>query len=339
MTRTADSFTIVEAGEADLAGCQALWRRCGLPADLPARDGADSGLLVARGGDGAVAGCVALRREGETGWLLRLAVEPELRGSGLARRLMRSGEAWLGERGAREAQVLLGPADADARRVSQAFGYAKAPATLLSRHLRPVPSGAAASQAGQAAQPQVAQPAAPGKLANTITYLEMRSRPRLPSLHPPAGAHTALLRCLNPTVAFYRFLYDSVGAPWLWWERRLLDDETLAATVQDPKVEIYVLYLDGQPAGYAELDRRQEPEIELAYFGLMPAFIGRRLGPYLLASAIDIAWSYEPSRLHLNTNTLDHPKALALYQRMGFVPYRQEQKVIDDPRVTGVIPG
>ncbi|MGP1253065.1 MAG: GNAT family N-acetyltransferase [Kiloniellales bacterium] len=345
MSDSAAPFDVTEAGSDDLEGCQALWRRCGLPEALPARDGETGGLLVALRDEEdkrEVAGCVALRLEGDSGWLIKLAVEPELRGSGLARRLMREGERWLRARGASEAQVLIGPADVDARRVGQAFGYASAKATLLSRDLETSspdgvktvsPVSLAASQEDDAAQT-----VPPGKLANTVTYLEMRSRPAQPTLHPPSGRHVALLRCLQPTVNFYRFLYNSVGEPWLWWERRLLDDATLAEIVQDERVEIYVLYLDGQPAGYAELDRRKRPEIELAYFGLLPEFVGQRLGPYLLASAIDIAWSYEPTRLWVNTNTLDHPKALPLYQRMGFVPYAQERKLIDDPRLTGLLP-
>ncbi|WP_162906540.1 GNAT family N-acetyltransferase [Algihabitans albus] len=336
MTGRPTEFELAEAGAGDLEGCQALWRRCGLPDALPASDSEKGCLLVAlrRLGEATdVAGCVAVRIEGDNGWLIKLAVEPELRGSGLARRLMRMGETWLRERGATEAQVLLGPADVDARRVSEAFGYATASATLLSRHLeggrsRPLPPSATPA-------PQAVEP---GKLVNTVTFLEMRKRPPLQTLQAPSGRATALLRCLRPTVAFYRFLYNTVGAPWLWWERRALDDATLAEIVQDDKVEIYVLYVDGQPVGYAELDRRKKNEIELAYFGLMPEFVGQRLGPYLLSSAIDIAWSYEPLRLWVNTNTLDHPKALPLYQRMGFVPYAQERKVIDDPRLSGLMP-
>ena len=109
--------------------------------------------------------------------------------------------------------------------------------------------------------------------------------------------------------------------------------------IEDEAVEIYVLYADGAPAGFAELDRRSRGEIELAYFGMMPFFIGRGLGRYLLAWAIERAWSYEPERLAVNTCTLDHPKALPLYQQLGFKPYKQEHRVIDDPRVTGVISG
>ena len=95
---------------------------------------------------------------------------------------------------------------------------------------------------------------------------------------------------------------------------------------------MFVLYAGGEPAGYAELDRRSAPDIELAYFGLLPEFIGRTLGPWLLHWAIDAAWAREPQRLWVHTCSLDHPRAIALYQRAGFVPYKQERKLIPDPR-------
>jgi GNAT superfamily N-acetyltransferase len=103
----------------------------------------------------------------------------------------------------------------------------------------------------------------------------------------------------------------------------MLGDDELAAIVQDRKVEIYVLYAEGVPAGFFELDRRPAESIDLAYFGIVPELIGRRLGPYLLREALEIAWSYGPARLTVNTCTLDHPKALTLYQRFGFVAYAQ----------------
>jgi len=167
--------------------------------------------------------------------------------------------------------------------------------------------------------------------------MEMTAPPTRPPLAPPP-AKLALLRVDNPPVAYYRYLYDGVGEPWFWIDRRRLDDGTLAAIIQDPKVELYVLHVGGVPAGMVELDRRPAPDINIAYFGLMPGFIGRGLGPYLLGWAVDTAWRYQPRRLTVDSCTLDHPKALSLYQRAGFVPYEQEHKVIDDPRLFGLIP-
>ncbi len=170
-----------------------------------------------------------------------------------------------------------------------------------------------------------------GKIETVITYLEMTEPPAAPPPPPPL-VKLALLKADEPTVSFYRFLYNTVGGPWSWYERRLMDDETLAAIVQSADVEIYVLYVGGVPAGYGELDFHENPDVELAYFGLMPEFIGRRLGWYFLRAMIDEAWSRKPDRLWVNTCTLDHPSALKMYLRAGFVSYRQETETIVDPR-------
>ncbi len=180
-------------------------------------------------------------------------------------------------------------------------------------------------------------PLPPGKLEVVVTSLEMRSRPARPPLPPPA-LPLAVLRADPPTVAYYRFLYETIGGPWLWYERRLLDDQALRAIIEDPQVEVYVLYLRGSPAGYTELDRRRPGEVELAYLGLMPELTGRGLGPYLLDWAIETAWRSRPERVWVHTCNLDHPAALGLYQRAGFVPYRRERTLIDDPRREGAMP-
>lgn len=180
----------------------------------------------------------------------------------------------------------------------------------------------------------------PAPIETVITYLQMTNPPG--SAHPPTpAAKVALMRAEAPTLAFYRFLYDSVGGPWLWWERRVMDDADLSAVILNPAVEVYVLYVGGVPAGFAELDARKMPgEIELAYFGLMEEFVGRGFGGYFLRWAIDQAWSRDPApgRLWVNTCTLDHPNALAVYQRCGFEPYERESKTIDDPRFREAFP-
>ena len=89
-------------------------------------------------------------------------------------------------------------------------------------------------------------------------------------------------------------------------------------------MEVFVLHVRGVPAGYVELDRRIEDEVEIAYFGLVPDFIGRGLGPALLGWALERAWSCGPRRVWLHTCSLDHPKALAVYRRAGFEVYDRE---------------
>ena len=157
----------------------------------------------------------------------------------------------------------------------------------------------------------------------TVTYLEMTS-PAQRSSPPGRTEPVTIVRAERPTISFYRYLYNTVGADWDWHERRRLSDEALAAIIHDDAVEIFVLYVRGVPAGYVELDRRIEAEMEIAYFGLIPEYIGRGLGPDLLDWALERAWSYRPRRVWLHTCSLDHPKALAVYRRAGFKVYDRE---------------
>ncbi len=174
-------------------------------------------------------------------------------------------------------------------------------------------------------------------LEDFITYLEMLERPAGKRIPAPLEK-LALMRAEDCTVSFYRYLYNTVGEPWLWFERRLADDAVLAALIAKPTIEIYVLFVRGVPAGFFELDTAAPRETKLCYFGLIPDFIGRRLGPYLLQAAIDQAWSRPLDRFWLHTSTFDHPKALATYQRAGFVVYARRQVSFDDPRDLGILP-
>ena len=310
----------------------ALWADCGLntawndPAnDLRFAVSCNSCAIFIADNAGRVIGSVMAGYDGHRGWLYYLAVAKPDRDRGLGGALVRQAEAWLSEREVPKVQLLVRETNRAACDFYARLGYHPNPCSIMQRWLV-----------------QRDAPAIPGEedglLRFTVTYLEMTERPKMPPVPPPARTKVALLRATQPTIAFYRFLYDRVGAAWLWWERRVMDDLALAAIIHDDRVEVYVLYVDGVPAGFAELDRREGPDITLTFFGLMPEFIGLGLGPFLLHSAIDIAWSYQPKRLLVNTNTLDHPRALPLYQRLGFHPIRRQEEEVVDPRRNGVIP-
>ena len=128
-----------------------------------------------------------------------------------------------------------------------------------------------------------------------------------------------------PSVEFYRSLYDPVGEDYNWRSRRKMPPPELAAIIQNPLDEIHVLYVDGTPAGFGELDRRQPDEIEIKQFGLVPLYLGRGLGKWFLQELVDRAWNHKPRRVWLHTCTLDHAAALPNYQKIGFEVYKQEQ--------------
>ena len=310
-----------------------LWDRCGLVVwyndpqhDLDLFISTPTAEVFVGEQSGNVVATACAGYDGHRGWLYYVAVSPEIQGQGHGRRLVRYAESWLKQQSVPKVQLIIRNSNLEVRDFYKSLGYEKAQTQIYHRWLRDL---------GPSPGSEIRQD---GKIENIITYLEMTERPKLQKRHPPKALKVALLRATRPPVAFYRYLYAAVGDPCLWYERRLLSDEELAEIIHDDLVEIYVLYVDGTPAGYFELDRRQPGEIELTQFGLTPDYVGKGLGTYLLASAIDVAWSYGPDRFMLHTNSLDHPRALPLYQRLGFKPFKQERDLIDDPRSSGLIP-
>ena len=167
------------------------------------------------------------------------------------------------------------------------------------------------------------------RIAVQVTYLQM-FEPVESAPDPREGIR--VIRAEEPTLSFYRFLYGEVGRRWQWFERLKLSDEKLRAAISADGIEIDVLYVHGTPAGYVEFDKRRMPDIEIAYFGLMPEFIGKGLGGYFIRWALHRAWQSHPGRVWLHTCSLDHPNALDNYQKAGLSPYRGETVHIMDPR-------
>ncbi len=166
------------------------------------------------------------------------------------------------------------------------------------------------------------------RLDARATHLEMLSPPpvRVPM---PLGPHLAVLRVKEIPLAFYRYLYEQVGRASHWEKHRNLGDEALSAIVHAEGTEIRVLYVDGAPAGFFELDLSRLPdEAEIRYFGLTPDFQGRGLAKFFLSEAVFAAFAHGPSRLAIQTCTLDSPRALQLYQRIGFNPYAWSQEKV-----------
>jgi GNAT superfamily N-acetyltransferase len=138
-----------------------------------------------------------------------------------------------------------------------------------------------------------------------------------------------------PDWEFNREMYFKVGEGWNWIDKRPWTDEQWKNYANDPNLRTFAGYCGREVAGYFELFRNssgdqksevngQEDQIEIAYFGLLPGFIGRGLGGSLLTTAIEQAWAWRPtpSRVWVHTCNRDHSSALANYQARGFEIYK-----------------
>jgi len=159
----------------------------------------------------------------------------------------------------------------------------------------------------------------------TRTYLELQHpgqfRPAFGSFPDIIAAHIPA-----PTAALYRLCYRTVGEAHHWRDRWDWSDAEIRSHLADPAITFFLARRGDALAGYYEL--RQVPDdqsVEVAYFGVVPADVGRGLGKHLLSCAVRDAWALEAARVWLHTCTLDHVNALPNYLARGFVPYKQEE--------------
>jgi ribosomal protein S18 acetylase RimI-like enzyme len=157
----------------------------------------------------------------------------------------------------------------------------------------------------------------------TTWYLQMTDRAQLaPAPQPDPDLEVRQAELPAPELA--RALYLAVGADWYWTDRLDWDWQTWRDRLARPEVELWVGYVRGTPAGYAEIEHAGGA-VELASFGLLPAYFGQGHGPRLLDAVIRRAWALGPARVWLHTCTLDGPAALLTYQRRGFTVYDERQ--------------
>lgn len=95
--------------------------------------------------------------------------------------------------------------------------------------------------------------------------------------------------------------------------------------------------VEKEDAGYFELEWRTDasgvPQIEVSYFGLMPDFIGKRIGPWFLYELLKVARQRggKDARIWVHTCNWDHPKAYQTYINGGFKFYKEATEPIEVP--------
>lgn len=156
------------------------------------------------------------------------------------------------------------------------------------------------------------------------TYLEMRSADQLRPKR--AGSPFQVQEKTERDWRFNRDLYLRVGEQWAWIDKRSWTDKQWREYATAPELRTFAGYYDNTLTGYYELRRDAQGGIEIAYFGLLPEWIGRGLGGALLTSAIEKAWNMRPvpSRVWVHTCNRDHSQALANYRARGMVVYKVE---------------
>ena len=122
-----------------------------------------------------------------------------------------------------------------------------------------------------------------------------------------------------------RFFYKNVGKKYNWVDRLTWTEKQWSEYVCDKKVRTYILKYENDLAGYFELIiHNDKSEVEIAYLGLLEEYLNKKIGSYLLSSAIKNSFLEKPKRVWVHTCSLDHKNALNNYIARGMKIFKKE---------------
>ena len=127
-----------------------------------------------------------------------------------------------------------------------------------------------------------------------------------------------------------KFFYKNVGKKYRWVDRLIWSEKQWIDYSSDIKVKTYILKVNQELAGYYELIfHKEKKETEIAYLGLLEEYHHRKLGSYLLSSAIKSSFfENEIERVWAHTCSLDHKNALHNYIARGMKIFKKETILI-----------
>ena len=126
-----------------------------------------------------------------------------------------------------------------------------------------------------------------------------------------------------------KFFYKNIGKNHNWVDRLIWTEKQWIDYVSDKKVKTYVLKNEKNFSGYFELILHPEKsEVEIAYLGLLEEYQNKKLGSYLLSTAIKNSFLNKPKRVWVHTCSLDHKNALNNYLARGMKIFKTETIII-----------
>ena len=156
-------------------------------------------------------------------------------------------------------------------------------------------------------------------------YLEIRSLKDLKVKKKPSDKVSIELLD-NKNFQLNKFFYKQVGKEHRWIDRLVWDDNKWISYVENPKVKTYILKDIENLVGYFEIIFDfQKKHSEIAYFGILSEYLGKKYGGYLLSEAITKSFEKSIERVWVHTCSLDHKNALKNYQARGMKIFKSEK--------------
>ena len=126
-----------------------------------------------------------------------------------------------------------------------------------------------------------------------------------------------------------KFFYKKIGEKHHWVDRLSWSEKEWINYTADQKIRTYILKNKDDLAGYFELIVHDDKnETEIAYLGLLEEYHDKKLGSFLLSSAIKNSFQENTKRVWVHTCSLDHKNALKNYISRGMKIFKKETIVV-----------
>ena len=155
-------------------------------------------------------------------------------------------------------------------------------------------------------------------------YLEVKSLKDLVELSRPSEKLKVKL-VDPPDFLLNKFFYKQIGKKLNWIDRLVWSDKKWINYLNNENVNTYILKEKNNFVGYYEqIFDKEKLDFEIAYFGILEEYIGKKFGGYLLSEAIKNAFKLNPKRIWVHTCSLDHRHALKNYLSRGMKIFKSE---------------
>ena len=159
-------------------------------------------------------------------------------------------------------------------------------------------------------------------------YLEIKSLNELVEVKKPLD-NLFLQKVDPPDFQLNKFFYKEIGKKHRWIDRLVWSDKNWNDYLNTVGISTYILKYEKDLVGYFEqIFHKNDFETEIAFFGILEEYLGKKLGSYLLSEAIKKSFECGSKRVWVHTCSLDHKNALSNYLSRGMQIYKTEIAIL-----------
>ena len=155
-------------------------------------------------------------------------------------------------------------------------------------------------------------------------YLEINSLKNLNQAISP-NQSLILKKVDPPDIELNKFFYKNVGKNHRWVDRLVWNNLKWMSYLENKNVHTFILKLNEELVGYFEvINDFSTSSSEIAYFGILDDYIGKKFGSYFLSEAIKKCFELNSKKVWVHTCSLDHKHALKNYLNRGMKIFKEE---------------